>query len=190
MAGKACHVLRSTTRLGLTLALGLVKESFVTFAITESYSPGCIGRITQLHAAYYAQSSGFGVEFESKVASEMAAFCTGYQAGRDGIWLARSPEIEASVVIDGSKADTEGAHLRWFIASDATRGKGIGRLLLSQAINFADACGYKRTYLWTFSGLGAARHLYEDLGFHLDHESLGTQWGKEVLEQRLIRNKG
>lgn len=159
------------------------------FVITEGCRPGCIGRITQLHAAYYAKSSGFGVEFESKVAKELAYFCTRYQAGRDGLWLACSPEIEASVIIDGSKADKEGAHLRWFIASDATRGKGIGRSLLTHAMNFVDACGYKSTYLWTFSGLGAARHLYEDFGFCLDHESLGTQWGKEVLEQRFIRNK-
>ena len=34
-------------------------------SISEGYVPGCIGRIAQLHAAYYAQTSGFGVEFEA-----------------------------------------------------------------------------------------------------------------------------
>jgi GNAT superfamily N-acetyltransferase len=161
----------------------------MTFVITEGYIPGCIGRIVQLHAAYYSHVASFGVAFESKVATELAEFCTRYQPGRDGLWLARSPEVEASIVIDGSKSDTEGAHLRWFIASEATRGRGVGRALLTHAMNLVDCRGYKLTYLWTFSGLGAARHLYENFGFRLDHESPGSQWGKEVLEQRFIRGK-
>ena len=42
--------------------------------ISEGYKPGCIGKITQLHAAYYAASHGFGLEFEAKVASELSEF--------------------------------------------------------------------------------------------------------------------
>ena len=68
--------------------------------ISEGYLPGCIGRITQIHAAYYAQHSGFGVEFEAKMARELAAFCLAYLPGRDGIWLAHGGEIEGSIVID------------------------------------------------------------------------------------------
>ena len=32
------------------------------------YRPGCIGRIAELHALYYASTVGFGVAFEAKVA--------------------------------------------------------------------------------------------------------------------------
>lgn len=155
--------------------------------ITQGYVPGCIGRIVHLHAAYYSQTVGFGLPFESKVASELAEFCARAQPGQDGIWLARAPEVEASLIIDGSKAHTEGAHLRWFITSDATRGQGVGRTLLTQAMAFVDRCGYPQTYLWTFSGLHVARHLYESFGFHLEHEHPGSQWGTEVLEQKFIR---
>ena len=38
--------------------------------------------------------------------------------------------------------------------------------------------------MWTFEGLGAARHLYEKAGFRLVEEHKGTQWGSEVNEQR------
>ena len=155
--------------------------------IEEGYRPGCIGRITQLHASYYSASHGFGVAFEAKVARELGEFCTSYTQGRDGLWLASDSEIQGSIAIDGSRAGDEGAHLRWFLTSDALRGQGVGRQLLARALAFTDACGYQRTVLWTFKGLLAARHLYECSGFRLEHESLGSQWGTVVTEQKFVR---
>jgi GNAT superfamily N-acetyltransferase len=155
--------------------------------IEEGYRPGCIGRIAQLHATYYAASNNFGVAFEAKVARELGDFCTAYTAGRDGLWLAVNPDIQGSVAIDGSHANDDGAHLRWFITSDTLRGQGMGRQLLAHALQFADACQYRRVYLWTFDGLPAARHLYESLGFRLVSENPGSQWGTVVREQKFVR---
>ncbi len=155
--------------------------------ISEGYVAGSIGRLTQLHASYYSAAHGFGVEFEAKLASEIAQFCTSLRAGRDGLWLARVDEIEGSIALDGSRATEHGAHLRWFITSAALRGSGVGRLLLDRALQFADDCGYDSVYLWTFAGLDAARHLYESRGFRLAHEAPGSRWGKTVTEQRFVR---
>jgi len=157
--------------------------------ITEGYVSGCIGRIAQLHADYYAKSNGFGVEFEAKVAGELSAFCLNYQAARDGLWLAHDAHgIQGSIAIDGTQGHRDGAYLRWFVVSDALRGQGMGRQLLARALSFAEACAYPRTYLWTFSGLDAARHLYESLGFRLEQESEGSTWGVVVNEQRFVRS--
>ena len=99
------------------------------------YRPGCIGRIVELHAGYYARTAGFGVSFEAKVASGLAAFCVDYQEGRDGLWLAEQDGvIHGSIAIDGSHHETAGAHLRWFITSDASRGQGVGAQLLEAAM--------------------------------------------------------
>ncbi|MBL8384647.1 MAG: GNAT family N-acetyltransferase [Burkholderiales bacterium] len=156
--------------------------------IREGYVPGCIGRIAQLHATYYAAHAGFGAAFEAKVASELAAFCRDYVAGRDGLWLATEGNaIEASVVIDASHHAADGAHLRWFIASDRTRGSGVGTRLLAEALAFCDARGYRTVYLWTFDQLHAARHLYQKHGFRLAHAQAGAQWGTLVNEQRFER---
>ena len=38
--------------------------------IHRGYLPGCIGRITTMHAAYYGEQVGFGVQFEAKVARQ------------------------------------------------------------------------------------------------------------------------
>lgn len=156
-------------------------------SIHRGYLPGCIGRITELHARFYAVHAGFGVYFESRVARELAAFCERYDAERDGLWLAlRDDQVEGAVAIDGSHAATDGAHLRWFIVSDRLRGSGSGSRLLAQAMAFCDG-RYRKTYLWTFDGLSAARHLYEKHGFRLAQQQPGQQWGTEVLEQRFER---
>jgi len=159
-------------------------------SLHTGYLPGCIGRITEMHARYYAAHAGFGLFFESRVARELAVFCERYEENRDGLWLAvLDGQIEAAIAIDGLHADTEGAHLRWFITSDRLRGSGSGNRLLSSALEFCDARGYSRTYLWTFDGLLAARHLYEKHGFRLLREQRGQQWGREMLEQRFERQR-
>lgn len=157
-------------------------------AIHQGYLPGCIGRITEMHARFYAAHAGFGLYFESRVARELAAFCERHDDARDGLWFAMvDGEMEGAIAIDGLHADTEGAHLRWFIGSERLRGTGAGTRLLAQALAFCDARRYRRTYLWTFDGLHAARHLYEKHGFRLVQQQPGQQWGSEVLEQRFER---
>ena len=158
--------------------------------LITGYVPGCIGRVVELHAHYYSALVGFGLPFEAKVAREFADFCRGFDAHRDGMWFVSIAErIEGAVVLDGTDAQAEGAHLRWFIISDMLRGQGFGRRLLSTAVEFADARQYKRIYLWTFEGLGAARHLYEQHGFKLARSSVGDQWGKPVNEQLFTRGE-
>lgn len=148
------------------------------------YRPGCIGRIVQLHADFYARAVGFGLPFEAKVATELAQFCLHYDASRDGLWLAMEGDtIHGSIAIDASHYQHSGAHLRWFIASESIRGSGAGTQLLGAALAFCESRGYRRIHLWTFDQLHAARHLYEKHGFRLAHTRRGTQWGKAVNEQ-------
>ncbi|CAG9269867.1 MarR family transcriptional regulator with acetyltransferase activity [Paraburkholderia unamae] len=159
--------------------------------IVEGYRPGCIGDIASLHARFYAANWGFGAYFEKKVATELAAFANDLPAEGRALWLAVERERTlASLAIDGHGGDaTASAHLRWFIVDDALRGSGIGRQLMESAMRFVDA-HYAQTYLWTFKGLDAARHLYESFGFRLAEECEGDQWGTPVVEQRFVRLAG
>ena len=153
--------------------------------IRSGYVPGVIGRIVELHGMYYQPHWGFGAFFEAKVASELAEFFGRYNPRRDGFWTASvAGRVEGSVTIDDAHAAAEGAHLRWFIMSDALRGKGVGNRLIRAAVDFCRGNQYPRVYLWTFEGLHAARHLYEKAGFLLVEQHRGTQWGTEVTEQR------
>jgi len=151
------------------------------------YVPGAIGRVAQMHADYYAGAWGFGLYFEAKVATELSQFLLRLDPARDGFWTAvRAGRVEGAITIDGAKAETEGAHLRWFILSDALRAQGAGNRLLREALAFCRQRKYRRVFLWTFQGLEPARHLYEKYGFRLAEEVEGEQWGRRVLEQRYV----
>jgi GNAT superfamily N-acetyltransferase len=153
--------------------------------IVEGYVPGAIGRVAELHGIYYGREWGFGQYFEAKVATELSEFLARRDPRRDGFWTALvDGRIEGSITIDGSAASQEGAHLRWYILSDAKRGQGIGRRLIGTAIGFCRDIGHPQVHLWTFEGLRAARHLYEEAGFRLAEQRRGGRWGTQVTEQR------
>jgi DNA-binding MarR family transcriptional regulator/GNAT superfamily N-acetyltransferase len=159
--------------------------------IAEGYRPGCIGDIASLHGRFYAANWGFGSYFEKKVATELAQFAASLPAEGKALWLAvERDRVLASLAIDGHENESAGtAHLRWFIVDDALRGTGVGRQMMTNAMQFVDA-HYDETYLWTFKGLDAARHLYESFGFRLAEEFEGDQWGTKVTEQRFVRPAG
>ena len=153
--------------------------------IAKGYVPGAIGRIAELHGAYYHAHWKFGLFFEAKVAVGLSEFLQRYDESRDGFWtVSVDGRVEGSIAIDGIHAEREGTHLRWFMISDVLRGKGAGNRLMDTAIRFCTSRNYNKIYLWTFEGLDAARHLYEKAGFKLVEAFKGTQWGTEVNEQR------
>lgn len=152
--------------------------------IQRGYIPGSIGRIAELNGTYYHRHWGFGLVFEAMCANDLSDFLRRYDEQRDGFWTAWSHgRVEGHISIDGVHADTTGAHLRYFIVSDAIRGQGVGNRLISTAVDFCRDAGHKKVYLWTFEGLWPARHLYEKAGFSLVRQRRGSQWGVEVNEQ-------
>lgn len=153
--------------------------------IKTGYIPGSIGRVAELHGKYYHKHWGFGSFFEAKVATELSEFISRYNQSRDCFWSALfNEQIEGSITIDGIHAEGEGAHLRWFIVSDAIRGKGVGHQLIQKALQFCEERKFQKVFLWTFEGLDPARHLYEKFGFRMIEQRKGNQWGMEVQEQR------
>lgn len=158
-------------------------------AFRRGYVAGLVGRTTELHALYYGAHWHFGAYFETKVATELAAFVDAYDESSDGLWSYwRDGRAEAAIAIDGERgggADgVRRAHLRWFIVSEALRGQRVGGRLLRLALDFCRERRFGVVYLWTFRGLEAAAHLYRQHGFVLTAEHPGTTWGSAVVEQR------
>ena len=155
--------------------------------IIRDYFPGVLGRVTELHGQYYGQHWGFGTYFEARVAKDLAAFLERYDTVRDGLWTAAlNGIVEGAIAIDGLNAKTTGAQLRWLIVSEVLQGTGLGRRRLNTAIEHCRERDYGGVYLHTFEGLTAARHLYEQYGFQLVDQTMGTQWGTKVREQKFL----
>ncbi len=114
--------------------------------IITGYTPGAIGRMVEMHAIYYHQNWGFGLFFEAKVATELSEFLSRFDESRDGFWTVLiHKKVKGGIAIDGIKAITDGAHLRWFIISSGLRGRGFGNRLMEEALSFCK----KKNYLWS-----------------------------------------
>lgn len=151
----------------------------------QGYRPGALAQIVLLHMDYYASIWGFGRDFETKIAGELSAFLSKMNPDRDLFCCIYCGEVLlGSISIDAKDAGNEGAHLRWFIVSEAARGKGLGARLMDEALAFCRGHDYTKIYLTTFAGLDAARHLYDKYGFRLASESDQDQWRGGVREQR------
>lgn len=163
--------------------------------LAEGYRPGTIGRIAQMHAVYYGREWGFDAIFEAKIARDCAGFIDRYDADTDLLLLALNDEaIAGSIIVDlndpASRDDDggdRGAHIRWFIIDDATRGTGMGRQMMQRAVDHIDRFAGGRAWLTTFAGLDAARGLYEKFGFRLVRERQDHTWGDPVHEQLYLR---
>jgi GNAT superfamily N-acetyltransferase len=159
--------------------------------IAEGYRSGLVGRITEMHALFYARFAGFDQVFESRVAAGLAEFVGRIAHPVNRAWVAlQSGRIVGSVIIDGEDLGSGIAHLRWFIVDDLVRGRGVGRMLLARALRFCDEGEFSAIHLWTIDGLAAAQALHYDSGFQKVEERKGSQWGKEVVEQRFERTRG
>ncbi|MFO7324526.1 MAG: GNAT family N-acetyltransferase [Pseudomonadota bacterium] len=160
----------------------------IGWRLAEGYRPGLLGTCVRLHADFYSRQAGFGAFFEGQVAVGMAEFLRRLDRPRNGIWSAfAGGRMLGCIAMDGEDLGRNAGHLRWFIVDGACRGLGIGKALLATALRFADTAGFEEVELWTFSGLDAARHLYERAGFRLVEEATGNRWGAQVREQRFIR---
>jgi GNAT superfamily N-acetyltransferase len=155
---------------------------------TEGYTPGIIGRITELHGVFYAREWGVGAEFEIQMAREISDFVEGYDPNRDlllSAWV--NGEGAGSIAILRPETGGEEARLRWFFLDPRFQGQGIGRQLLVRALQFARE-RYVKCYLWTVTGLPASMHLYETFGFIPVAHEIDSRYGAELKSVRMELN--
>jgi GNAT superfamily N-acetyltransferase len=158
----------------------VIEPGQLTFS---GYYPGAIGQVTRLHAVHYHDHWGFDVTFETDVAGSMAEFFNRFDPRTDYFAAARNHDrLAGAIAIDGGLDPA--ARLRWFIVDQTWQGRGLGRRLIADALDFCRTAGHDRVFLWTFAGLDPARRLYEAHGFSLTEEHRVTQWGSTINEQR------
>lgn len=157
------------------------------FTLRRGWQHGDIGWTIGAHGSYYETVWKLGARFEAKVAEAMGEWMQRYEPARDLLLMAEDEHgLLGSISLDGSgpHVPADGARIRFFIMAERARGRGIGRAMVAEVMNYIDAAGFDRAFLTTFRGLDAARKLYEDAGFVLTREELDTSWGTPLHEQR------
>lgn len=150
--------------------------------VRHNLRAGDIGYITYLHGVLYFEEQGWDHRFEALVADTLGEFGKSHSS-RERIWIVElDGKIAGSIaIVEGSK---ELAQLRWFLLHPDLRGKGVGRILIEDAIGFCRTCDYAAIFLWTASALIDAAKLYRSVGFELTEENTQGVWGTNVTQQR------
>ena len=145
--------------------------------------PGDIGAVVSLHGVLYAAEYGFDSTFEGYVAGTLGHFGAPIDPLRERLWLAEvADRVVGSIAL--IKHTETMAQLRWFLVDPAYRGRGIGKRLVQEAVQFAREAGYGAVFLETLKGLTAAAALYHAAGFKLTAAEDRTLWGRAVTDQR------
>lgn len=139
-----------------------------TVEIRRGYEPGLVGRVAELHGRYYAVAWGSGAPFEILMGREFCDFIERYDPATDLVLSARvDGNLAGSISILGRAGGPGEAQLRFFIVDPACHGRGAGKALLEQALDWCRERGFARVFLWTVDGLPQSRGLYEKAGFRV-----------------------
>ena len=156
---------------------------FRSMNIRTNIKPGDIGYITYLHGTLYAAEYGLDHTFEGYVAAGIGEFAQKYDANKDYFAVAElDGRIVGAIAIVDQPDRT--AQLRWFLVHPDARGRGLGKRLLRDAVDFCRQRNYKGVFLWTISELTTAAHLYRDAGFELTEQNTHEIWGAVRTEER------
>lgn len=158
-----------------------VKASSIT--IRTEIKPGDAGYITYMHGKIYREEYNYMSSFEAYVAESFYQFLLHYNPQQDRLWCAEhNGKIVGCIGIVGHG---ERAQLRWFLTDHLYRGIGLGKKLLTCALEFAKEKGYKSIYLDTTSDLTKAISLYERAGFRKVSEKPNNSWKEGLVELEL-----
>ncbi|UMP02952.1 helix-turn-helix domain-containing GNAT family N-acetyltransferase [Amycolatopsis sp. EV170708-02-1] len=145
--------------------------------------PGDFGWVVHRHGALYSREYGWDERFEALVARVVAEYVDRRGDPRQAGWIAELDGERVGSIFCMPAEDGVNAKLRMLLLEPAARGRGVGKRLVSECVEFARASGYPAMELWTVSLLEAARAIYQKAGFQLVSEETITGFGYELTGQ-------
>lgn len=155
-----------------------------TSYLLRPHRPGDIGWIIHRHGELYAEEYGWDETFEALVADILARFIQHHDPKRECLWIAEldRERVGSIMVVD---AGDNVAQLRILLVEPKARGRGIGKRLIDECLDFSKRAGYGKIKLWMQSILVEARRLYDNAGFTLVEEKPHHSFGHDLIAQVL-----
>lgn len=154
----------------------------------NEYPPGLIGTVSTLFGRTIAASHGVDWTLDAMIAEKQCEFFRQFDPARDRVWVAMEDgRPRGALTIEGPRPEAggEAARLRFFILEESLRGRGLGKSMMDQAMEFCRDQGYRQVFLTTLPGLDAAMRLYRSYGFAQVAESREAFHGSHSVELTL-----
>ncbi len=151
-------------------------------AVRRDLRPGDIGEAVRMHGELYAREHGFSLAFEAYVAGTFGASAWPLSA-RERLWIVEKDGRMAGTIAIVRGTDSA-AQLRWLLLAADLRGKGLGRAMVEEAVEFSRLSGWSSVFLWTVSSLTTATSVYRRAGFVLTEAKTHELWGAVRTEER------
>jgi len=162
--------------------LATASEQSSPSIVLRTHRIGDIGWVIERQSRLYADEYGWNGEYEALVAEIGAAFIRNFLPGKEFCWIAEMDGVPAGAVFLVRKSDESG-QLRLLHVERGARGFGIGKMLVSQCVEAARQCGYRKLVLWTNDVLVDARRIYERAGFTLVEQEWHHSFGQDLVGQ-------
>lgn len=158
-----------------------VSESMYSLTI-RNFNGDDIDYLIARHQTIYPAEYGFSQNFANDVNRIIHKFVEDFDKEKECILIAElDGKRVGSIAIAKSNEDT--AQLRFFLLEPEARGKGIGKKLIENVIEFSRNKGYKHMFLETVSKLEVARRIYKSRGFEITSTHENPDWGEGILEE-------
>jgi GNAT superfamily N-acetyltransferase len=154
------------------------------FMTIRPFTASDVDFVISRQLALYKSEYGFTSEtWNAYLTGGVHHFVKNFDPGKDCMNILKTEGVPVGCIAI-THVDAATAQLRFFFMEPEMRGRGGGHRLMNMAIDFCREKKYERVFLWTFSTLMAARHLYERKGFLLTDMHENTDWGEKILEER------
>ena len=158
-----------------------LEDPIATVRVRRQRRAGDVEAIVDLHRRLYLPVYGLDESFVAGVEAALReAAGRGWPGEREAIWIVEHQGEVAGALGLTDEGGGE-ARLRWVLLAPELRGHGLGRRLVTEAVELARAAGYELIALETFSELRTAAAIYRSLGFELVSEHIGPKWGREEV---------
>lgn len=158
--------------------------------LRSAWRPGDADLIVDLHRRGYAsEGDRFGPSFPGyvrKTVEEAGLDAPGHDSR---VWFAEQAgeTLGCAAMIDRNGR----GQLRWVVLLPAARGLGLGKLLLTTAMDYAAAQGWPDVFLETTDGLGPSMQLYLTHGFAVTSVTEVDLWdgpGRMIVMARSLQS--
>ncbi len=140
--------------------------------LTTTFTQEDIEYSKKRHVEIFDGEYNFSDYFNKYATAAIDKFPTTYNPEKDFMLIAKVDGKFGGTITLIGEGEAEGvARLRFFFVEPFTRGKGVGKLIFTTAMEMAKEMGYNHLYFSTYNLLKPARNMYRQLGFVITKET-------------------